>query len=159
MSNILDLMRMGVDARVKVSLRDYEGYLRPLSVIELVRVGQDVYEMLGKLPVSARNAITEHTLTAQHMLQAASTSSPDKHDPQLPVATLQMLTSDEMMHLFKQYVAECDKINPSLETIKPERLAELVEIAKKNPLILIEYSFLELVNVCRALIEILPVGK
>jgi hypothetical protein len=57
------------------------------------------------------------------------------------------------MFLFKEYNAIVDRINPSLENINEERLQELLNLAKKNPGALIEYSFAELAGLCRALIR------
>jgi len=154
--DILDLMRMGIDARFPVQLREYKIFLRPLSVVELVKVSAEVAEALERQPKNNRNAIIEHTLYAQITLQAASTSHMDKFDPQLPCALLQQLTIDELNHMFKQYVAGVDKIDPMLEKMSEERINELVAMAKKNPLILTEFSLLELVNACRHLIENQP---
>jgi hypothetical protein len=151
--DILDQMRMGIQARFTIKMRKFEISLRPLTVFEFVSITGEVNEELSRRPEIARNAITEHVIFSIKMLEKASTSSAAKNDPKLTAAVLQDLSPDELAFLFKEYNAGVDRINPSMETIPMERINELVELAKKNDAILIELSFSELVNVCRHLLK------
>jgi hypothetical protein len=151
--DILEQMRMGTQARFLIKMRKFEIMLRPLTVFETVSITGEVNEELSRRPDIARNAITEHVIFSIKSLEKASTSAPNRGDPKLTAAVLQDLSPDELAFLFKEYCAGVDRINPSMETISMERVNELVELAKKNNSVLIELSFLELVNVCRVLLS------
>jgi hypothetical protein len=63
------------------------------------------------------------------------------------------MTVEEVLHLWKQYIAGKDKLNPALEAIPAEELKELVKEVKKNHSLVIERSFLELANICQYLLN------
>jgi hypothetical protein len=149
--DILEAMRMGVNARFPVKLRSFEVALRPLTIAETVQIAGEVGEELARKPNITRNAITEHVIFSIKTLALASTSAPNKGDQKLTEYVLQSLTPDELHYLFKEYCAGNDKLNPSLEKLSVEKLNELVAFSKKNPSALIELSFLELVNLCQHL--------
>lgn len=153
MTDILELMRMGTQARYKVKMRDFEIWFRPLTIAETIQIAAETGEDIQKQPLHARNPITEHVIFSVKTLHLASTSAPGKSDAKLTTHTLQSLTPDELAFLMKEYCAGNDRINPSLETLSTARLDELIAGAKKNDSLLIELSFLELVNICRSLLK------
>jgi hypothetical protein len=157
--DVLDLMRLGCDARFPVKLRGFEVSLRPLTIAETVQLAGEVGEELAKKPNIARNAITEHVIFSIKTLTMASTSAPEKGDQKLTEYVLQSLTPDELHYLFKEYCIGNDRLNPSLEKLSMDNLNELVALVKKNHSALIELSFLELVNLSRHLLECSPTDK
>jgi hypothetical protein len=58
-------MRAGVDYSFVIHLRKFSLRVRPLSMMETVKVTQVVTQMLEAMPASARNRIQEHTLIAK----------------------------------------------------------------------------------------------
>lgn len=157
--DILEMMRHGTQARFPVRLRNFEIWLRPLTISETIQVASEVSEDLNSRPQIARTALHEHVIFATKTLALASTTKPGSKDPKLTIAVLQDCTPDELSYLFKSYTGACDKVNPSLEEISVDRLNELVAIAKKNPIALTECSFSELVSICRCLLQTLPVDR
>lgn len=150
----VDAMRIGAEYKIPVNVRGFQMLVRPLSIQETIEVASEVQQHLSGLPISTRNALTEHTLMAQKTLQKASTSGPGKTDFQITEVICQAMTPDEMNHLWKQYVAATDKTNPSLEMLDEEKLNAIVEALKKSPkeelgLALIELSFSDLVSLAR----------
>lgn len=129
----IDAMRMGVDYRFPVRIRQFTVMLRPLSVIESTEVAQQVADRFSQLPPSRQTALTEAVLLAQETLSLASTRGPGTKDPQLNELMLGNMTNDELQFLHNQYVNGCDRVNPALETITAERIEELVEEVKKKP--------------------------
>ncbi len=148
----LDAMRMGVEYRLEIKVREFKMSVRPITITETIQVASKVADKLMTLPKTAQNRITEHVLLAKETLMLASTSDVDVNDPKITDFILDRMTPDEIDNLFKQYVAATDKVNPSLEEMSTERVEALVEDIKKNPSLLIEHSFLELVNVSRYLL-------
>lgn len=147
----LDAMRMGVEYRLPIEVRGFKMYVRPLTVMESVKIASDVHAELVKLPQDARNRLTEHWILARETLKLASTSDVDKNDPKITDLILSRMTNDEIHFLFKQYVAACDKVNPALELINTEEIEKLVEDIKKNnpeelAYQLTELSFLQLTS-------------
>lgn len=129
----LDAMRMGTDYRFPCSIRGYSVVLRPLSNAETCQVAAEVMADLLKLPPSMQNPMQENTMLARRTLELASTSDVGMTDYKLPELVSSRMTNDELNFLFKQYVDVCDRVNPSLETLKPGELDKLVEALKKNP--------------------------
>lgn len=156
-SNILEQMRMGTDYRFPVVVRNFRVLLRPLTVIETTNILSDTQAETSR--GKTQNEVIWQVIFSIKTLTKASTTSPDSGDPQLTEYTLQSFTPDELSYLFKEYVAVCDRVNPSLDQMPAEKLAELVEYAKKNPSQLIELSFLEVVNLCRHLLADSPADK
>lgn len=147
----LEAMRHGVDYRQRVSIRGFEIYVRPLSIMETNQVAATVQEKLSMLPESARHRLTEHTLLAKETLINASTSDVGANDARITDHILDRMTNAEIHYLYKQYVAAMDRVDPSLEQMSPEDLRALVDELKKNPKadlgsVLIELSFSQLVS-------------
>lgn len=151
MDDILTAMRLGTRARFLVKIRSYEISLRPLTVAETLQLASEVAQEVSQKPEHLRNALTEHVVFSLKTLALASTSDVDRNDPKITEFVLQRLTPDELAHLFKEYCAGVDRVNPSLEELSIDRLRELVAMAKKNHSAPIGWSFLELVSVCRYL--------
>lgn len=128
----LDQMRMGVDYRFTVAVRGYRLSLRPLSIVETVQVAAKVQERLGDVPPGSRTALLEHTFLAKETLILASTSDVGANDAKVTDYVLDRSTPAELSTLFKQFVAGCDRCNPSLEKLDQEELASLIAALKKN---------------------------
>jgi len=151
---ILDKMREGVGFKFQIRLRGATVTMRPLSVQEQVNIISEVADEIQSRPKLANNSFAGSVIMAIKTLSIASQSAPHAQDMQLPVGLLEQLHSDELMHLFKSYNAECDKICPMLEDLSEERLDQLISLAKKNPTVWIDCSFVELVGACRRLTQL-----
>lgn len=149
----LEDMRQGVDYRLEVKIRGFSTLMRPIAISESAQIAANVQKELRALPEEAKNSITENLILAKHTLQTASTSDVGKTDPSITSLMMDRMTTDELQYLHKQYLAVCDKVNPMLEIMSPEAIAEMVEEIKKNSSVLTELSFMELANVCRFLIK------
>lgn len=106
---------------------------RPLSIGESVEVGTKVSQRLNEMSEFEKNRLNEHSLLAYETLVLASTTDYGTNDPKISEYILKRLTPDELSFLFKQYVEECDKVNPSLEMMDIKDIRPLVETLKKSP--------------------------
>jgi hypothetical protein len=151
----LTAMRAGVDYRFKIACRHWEGFVRPLTSFEIIEAASKTAESWEKLKESQRMSISASLLNAMFQLEMASTL--DVGEPaQLPHSLLQMMTPDEVNHLWKQYVRMCDVVNPSFEEMSKEKLDELVLGLKKSSeklSILTELSISTLIGVCLRLLS------
>jgi len=148
----IQAMRMGVDYRHKISIRNFSIFVRPISISETIEVAQSVSERFERMPINGRTMLAEHTFLAQETLKRASKPSPDSpEEPKITDYIMNKMTPDELSYLHKQYVAVMDKVNPSLEVLGIDEVKEMAEKVKKNPSVAIELSFLELVNLVRHL--------
>lgn len=129
----IDAMRMGVDYRFRIVCRGFSMSARPLSIGESVEVGTKVSQRLNEMTEFEKNRLNEHSLLAYETLVLASTSDYGTNDPKISEYILKRLTPDELSFLFKQYVAECDKVNPCLEMMDAKDIRPLVEALKKSP--------------------------
>lgn len=157
----IDAMRSGVDYRFPVKVRSFELDVRPLSLMETVTVAQRVAEAMKSVPESARNRLTEHSFLAKFTLETASTSDVGAKDPKITEYVLDRMTAEELMAIFKQYVAIVDRANPVLDFMTPAELEAILDELKKNRLELtpedwdsqlIELSFSQLVSITRFLL-------
>lgn len=156
----IDQMRAGVDYSFPIVVRGFELMVRPLAIVETVRVAQKVAEAMKSIPESARNRLTEHTYLAKETIILASTSDVGVSDARITDLILDRMTPDELSFLFKQYVGVCDRANPALELMEPAELKGLVEELKKKAaeapeelgLQLIELSQSQLLNVATSLL-------
>lgn len=130
----IDAMRMGVDYRFPIRVRNFTVLVRPVSMGETVQIYQEVAMYLENLQGVARNSIAEKTSHAKQTLMYASMTDVGTNDPKLTGPIIDRMTPDELIGIFKQYVAGCDRVNPSLERMPPEELAELIAELKKKQL-------------------------
>ena len=131
---ILQALRFGVDYTFTIKVRQLEVVVRPLSLHERVKIVNDVAHEVSKLPDGQRTALAESSLLAVRTLEKATTPEPDsKVAPTLPAQLLERFTNDEVAALHKAYMDGLDLLDPSMEQMTPDRLKELVEVAKKNP--------------------------
>lgn len=149
----LEAMRQGVDYRMPVQVRGFSITLRPLSIMEQMQVAATVVENYNKLPTPAQNRLTENILKVKETLMIASTTDVGTNDPKITEYIVDRMTNDELQSLWKSYISACDRVNPSLDEMTMEQVNEIVDQVKKSPDLLIELSFLELINVCRRLIK------
>jgi hypothetical protein len=147
-------MRFGIDYSFEVECRRLKVRVRPLSSLEIVQTTTAAGEAYQKLPEGQRISITASLLLAMHQLEAAS--KPDIGDQAtLPMSVMQLMTPDEVNHLWKQYVRVCDRVNPSLEEMPADEFNRLVEDLKKSSdqvSILTDLSISGLIQVCRHLL-------
>lgn len=136
---ILAALRFGVDYTFTIKLRDLEVTVRPLSITERVRVVNEITADMSTKKPEDRNSLTESSLLAIRTIELATTPSHDsKRAPLLPAAVLNQFTNEELLAFYKQYCDGCDRLDPSMDTITPERLNALVDAAKKNALVVTE---------------------
>lgn len=148
----IEAMRLGVDYRFPITCRSFTVYVRPLTHQEMVKAAQEVGAEMARMPKSAQTPITEHSLLSKYILSKATTSDVGKTDYELTEPILDRMTPEELTHLFKQYVGNTDRCNPSLDAMSIEEVKELVEMVKKNPQQAIGCSFFQLVNMVRYLL-------
>lgn len=152
----LALMRQGVDYTFTITCRNFAFVARPLSCFEVVRCAENTGSRIASLPITQRTAVTESIIAVTEKLKLASTSDVNANDAKLTDQMLERCTPDEIDYLFKQYVAGCARVNPSMEEISESELLALVEQVKKSPeqhYALTELSLLHLVGICRLLFK------
>ncbi len=154
----IDAMRMGVDYRFRISCRGFSMMARPLSIGESVDVGTKVSERLLSMSDVEKNRLNEHSLLAYETLILASTTDYGTNDPKISEYILRRVTPDELQFLFKQYVAECEKVNPCLELMGSEDIKTLIDVLKKSPKEdlasqLTGLSFIHLLSTCHQLLQ------
>jgi hypothetical protein len=131
--DILTALRMGVDYRFTIKLRQLELMVRPLSMSERVAMVNDVTQEISTKPKASQNSLTESSLLAIRTLELATTPEPgSKVAPTLPAAISQQMTSDELSAMYGAYQAGCDILDPAAEQLTTEKLTLLVDEAKKN---------------------------
>lgn len=128
----IEQMRLGIDYRFTLVVRGFTLSVRPLSIAESVTVATNVAERLSTAPKAALHRLTEHHFLAKETLILASTTDYGTNDPKITELILDRMTPEELSELFKQYVDNCDRCNPSLDLLPPERLGVLIEDLKKN---------------------------
>jgi hypothetical protein len=150
----LELMRQGIEYRFPVMCRGYKVLLRPLTTLETIQATSEAAEAFQRLPATQQLSVTASLLSAMHQLEKASSKEPGVPG-ELSLALLQFMHSEEVNHLWKQYVRIIDKVNPSFEEMPVYELEKLVEDLKKNSdpsSILIDLSISNLIAVCRKLL-------
>lgn len=153
----LDAMRMGVEYKFAVKCRGLNILMRPLSSFEIVQAAHNVADRLSDMQPHKRAGVVESLLLAGEKLELASTSDVNANDPQITKAIIERMTPDEVDYLWKQYCLGCERVNPSLEKMSTEEVAQLVAEVKKNPArmfqTLIDLSSLQLANICHLLLQ------
>lgn len=133
----LEAMRLGVDYTFEVKVRGFSLVLRPLAIVETIdvtnRVIDRVNNELKSRPHGVLNPIFEQTMMAIETLMMASTSDVGANDPRITAYVLERCSADELNSIFKEYVAGCDKVNPSLDRMSVDEIELIVEQVKKNP--------------------------
>jgi hypothetical protein len=152
----IDAMRMGVDYFFTVKVRDFKARLRPLTNGEIVQIYGDVAEQMLKVPPSRRTKMVEDQMMARNFLVHAS-SPFDNYAPTITDPILNAMTPDEMMAVYREWQAHCDRVNPALELMDNDQIKALVEMVKKNPpqdlvFQLTQLSFGQLVNLAHCLL-------
>lgn len=127
----IDAMRMGVDYRAPIKLRDYQVYVRPLANSEVINCYSNVAEYMSTIPEKRRTRIMEDNAIAREFLKMASAEY-GKYPGKITDPILDQMTNEEVMFLYKEWMAICDKVNPQLENLPTERIKELVDAIKKN---------------------------
>lgn len=131
MDNDIQAMRMGIEYSFPVRLRSFQVSLRPLANSEMIKCYQDVSVYMASIPAAARSKIAEDNALAREFLKAAS-SPFGQYAPRITDAMMDQMTTDEVMYLYREWLAICEKVNPSLETMPADRLKAIVDHIKKN---------------------------
>jgi hypothetical protein len=157
----IEQIRHGIDYRFVIQVRAFQMLARPLSMSETVEVANTVSATLQKIPEIARNRLVENTVLAKQTLITASTSDVGANDPKVTELILDRMTPEEIQAIFKQYLAGCDRCNPSLEKMSKDDLLALVDDIKKNAptpealdLVLTRLSHLHLLNLTSFLLTL-----
>lgn len=129
---ILSAMRMGVEFSHPVNIRNFKVNLRPLSISETLDVANATKVQMESLPDQQKHRLQEHTILAMNTLEKASTPFGKNQTPKIPPKVMELMTPDEIHHIYDQYVKICDKINPSFEVLSHEEVVKLVGELKKN---------------------------
>lgn len=151
----LALMRDGIDYRFTIRCRKLEVPVRPLCNLEIIQASAAAAEAFEKLPDNQRITLSASLLNAMYHLERASSSDVGERGS-LTLQLLQMMTSEEVNHLWKQYVRVTDRVNPSFEDMSAEDIEATVESLKKNSdpdSILTDLSISALITVCRRLLR------
>ena len=131
-NEILTKMRMGVDWRWPIRIREFEVTVRPLSMSETIEVMSRVASEMKRQPEIYKNRVHEHALLAKEHLILATTSQPNAGDFRLSHAVLNDFSPDELIALYKEYVAVTEKCDPSIESISADELRGMVATLKKT---------------------------
>lgn len=154
----LELIRQGIQYRFKIKTRGLELNCRPLSVFEEDQIAQEVLEEMEALPQHRRTSLRESIAMAVKKLEKAQTSDIGLSDAKVYAKELERMTPGEIDHLFKQYNACCDKVNPVIERMNPDDVEKGIAVLKKNSTeaekILTESSFFQLVSICLHLLPL-----
>jgi hypothetical protein len=143
----LEAMRLGVNYRQPIVVRNFKCLMRPLTIAETRTITEEVTVELNSLSLDQRNPLTENTQIAKKTLQLASTSDVGATDYKLTDYIMERMTPEEIEYLFKQYSAVTARCNPSLELLSEADMLRLVEIVKKKEVALIDLSFLQLLSI------------
>jgi hypothetical protein len=128
----IEAMRMGVNYSFSVRLRDFTCEVRPLANSEITKAYAAVSDALQDVPPHRRNKVTEDTMLAREFLKLASGQFGASHG-KITDLVLNNMTNDEIMFVYKEWMAVCDRVNPILEKLPIAKIKELVEEVKKNP--------------------------
>lgn len=128
----IEAMRMGVDYSFRIALRGFSCNVRPLSNSEFTQAYASVAEYMRLVPEFRRTKLTEDNALAREFLKLA-TSVFGQPVGALTDPILDRMSNDEIMFLYKEWLAVCDKVNPVLERMSVENIKALVEEVKKNP--------------------------
>ncbi len=151
----MELMRAGVEYSFEISIRQFKVFVRPLTNLEIIQATASAAESYERLPDSQRLSVTASLLNAMHQLEKAASVDVGEVSA-LPLAILQMMTPDEVNHLWKQYCRVMDKVNPDFQFMSIEELNVLVEDLKKSLdklSQLTDLSISNLIAVCRHLLS------
>lgn len=128
----IEAMRMGVDYSFPIALRGFTLNVRPLANSEFTQCYSAVAEQMRRTPEHQRTKIVEDNYLAREFLKKASAEY-GKYPGSLTDPILDEMTNDEIMYLYKEWLAVCDKVNPQLENMPADRIKAIVEDIKKNP--------------------------
>lgn len=154
----IDAMRLGVDYRFTVQVREFKLHLRPLAISEVVKVAHEVASDLSQMPKVAQTSLTENMTLAKRTLVMASTPDVGVNQPTITELIFDKMTPDELQFIYKQYLSGCDRANPALEILSYDEVVALVEDVKKKASpaeqvsALTELSFLQLVSMVHLLL-------
>lgn len=131
--DMLTAMRFGVDYSFTIKVRNLVLQVRPLAVVERISVVNASREQVSKMKPHEQTELVYLSIVAMRTIELATTPEPHSQaKPRITVAVLERMTNDEVTTLYKAYQDGCDRVDPALETLSDERLAELVKAAKKN---------------------------
>lgn len=155
----LEAMRLGTCYRQTVTVRGYSVEMRPLTVAEHMGIAASIKRELSSVPQFMQTSLQQNLLLAQRCLEKASTPSP--REGSIPVLTnflLEKMTNDELMAVYKQWLAICERVDPNFEDIPDEEIIALADklrdeiSVKKNPSAVIALSFSQLANLVHFLL-------
>lgn len=136
-------MRCGVTYRFKVPFKDGFVWLRPLANEEIIEATGECASRLSKMTEFERNRIAENVILARIYLSKASREY-GKTEGGVTEHQLAKLSNEELLFLYGEWIAVCEKVNPKVEDIPKEEVMRLVEEAKKNPSDLMDFSIHQL---------------
>lgn len=150
-------MRHGVDYFFPVKFRNFSVTLRPLSNSEMMEALSNAQAYIATVPRERVTEVLKDNFIACEILKMASRPFEEKGPGKLTELILQNATTEEVMFLYKQWMAITDKVNPVFEEIPIEVVKRTVEDVKKNSpqdlkQQLTELSFMQLVNLARYLL-------
>ncbi len=142
--DILAKMREGVKATHEIKLRGAVVPVRVLSVDEMNAIRREA------LITSAASKGDETDINLQKQKSTLKMASNLNGGPLLSDKLLGQLTTDEINHLYSEYVTVMEKVNPSVETIPNEEFRLMVEALKKNLASPKDLSLRQLKAICSA---------
>jgi len=129
----IEKMRAGVEYRMQVKCRNFLISVRPLTITEQMQATTNAIDKFRQLPEPAKHKLSESIMLAKEVLLLATTSNFGSNDSSLTEEMMSLWTSQELMFVYEQYLAAIERVNPSLEKMKPELLVEIVDELKKKP--------------------------
>lgn len=141
----LKRLRAGTKEVYEIAIRSFKIPVRILSIDEVNLIRRDAIKTAH---LQAGDDVDKNVNIQRTTLAMASTIT--KNVPLLSDKLLGMMSVDEINHLYNEYIAVMENVNPSLETISEEVFRALVEGLKKNTVSSKDLSLHQLRAICTA---------
>lgn len=144
-------MRVGTKETYEIRLRDFVIPVRVLSVDEVNAIRR---EAIRFATVNGGDE-TDRNLSRQKSTLALASTLNKGSAPILHEKILGAMTTDELGHLYDEYVRVLDAVNPSMDSMSAEQFRELVDALKKSTVTARDCSLLQLREICTAFVDLI----
>lgn len=149
--DMLAKMRSGTKELHEIRMREMVFPVRVLSIDEVTAIRRDA--------ISRTNASggddTECSVVVQKLTLKLASTVTHGGAPLMGDKLLSTLHLDELQYLYEEYIRVMDSVNPTLQSIPPEKFRELVDGLKKNTASSKDCSLLQLRAICSAFVDLI----